>query len=222
MPSANQPGSSPSPLPKRWLCCSREKLRFRWSIRLARPSQYCLTVKIQSRARTARVSGPCLTAGPAARGGLAWALSDPVLPGARKAGALDCVLDDQASLAGFRLGTKTAGDRVQKRAHERNVRVPGTEFRFHPIDELKHVVLIAPRESERSDRLMHGAQGLMDPIQVCGFHRIEFARRVRNRSSGRTNGPPSLHGPCRLQCGRAAIGDPWGNPWGRRPAAFRC
>ncbi len=96
--------------------------------------------------------------------------SDPSLPGARKPGALDRIFDDQAGLAGLRLGAKTAGDRIEERAHELDVRVMGAELRLHPIDQLKHVFLIAPRKGERANGFVNGAEGLMDPIQVCGFH----------------------------------------------------
>lgn len=88
--------------------------------------------------------------------GAAVRRSDSGLPGARQAGALNGVFDAQTSLAGFGLGTKTARDRVQKRADDLNVRMGSGQFRFHPIDQLEHIVLITARESERTDRVVHG------------------------------------------------------------------
>ena len=82
--------------------------------------------------------------------------SDSGLPGARQAGALEDVFDAQASLAGFRLCTKTARDRVEERVDDLNVRMGSGELRFHPIDQLEHVLLITAREGERTDRVMHG------------------------------------------------------------------
>jgi hypothetical protein len=36
------------------------------------------------------------------------------------------------------------------------------QLRLDAIDEFEHVVLIAARESERADRLLHGGESLMD------------------------------------------------------------
>ena len=82
--------------------------------------------------------------------------SDAGLPGARQASALEDVFDAQASLAGFRLGTKTARNRIQERVDDLNVRMGSGELRFHPIDQLEHVLLITAREGERTDRVVHG------------------------------------------------------------------
>src|SRR4029079_16008379 len=82
--------------------------------------------------------------------------SDTGLPGARQASALQNVFDAQASLTGFRLGTKTARNRVQERVDDLNVRMGSGELRFHPIDQLEHILLITAREGERTDRVMHG------------------------------------------------------------------
>ena len=79
---------------------------------------------------------------------------------------LNRVFDDQASLAGFRLCTKTARDRIQERRDDLHVRVSGMQFRFDAVDELEHVILIAARESERADRLLHGGESLMDFSQL--------------------------------------------------------
>jgi hypothetical protein len=115
--------------------------------------------------------------------------SDPSLPGARKPGLLDRALDDQAGLAGLRLGTKTAGDRIEERAHELNVRVLGAELGLHPIDQFKHVFLIAPRKGERTDGFVNGAEGLMDPIQVCGFHRPNLTQQQSDSKRRGARGP---------------------------------
>ena len=82
--------------------------------------------------------------------------SDSGLPGARQAGALEDVFDAQASLAGFRLGTKTARNRIQERVDDLNVRMGSGQLRFHPIYQFEHVLLITAREGERTDRVMHG------------------------------------------------------------------
>ena len=79
---------------------------------------------------------------------------------------LNRVFDHQASLAGFRLSTKTAGDRIQERGNDLHVRVSGMQFRFDAVDELEHVILIAARECERADRLLHGGESLMDFSQL--------------------------------------------------------
>jgi hypothetical protein len=75
-----------------------------------------------------------------------------------------------------------------------------TQLGFDPIDQLEHVVLITPRESERTDRLVHGAQGLMDSVQVCGFHGWNVTQLLAEFKPlfsicvPRTRG---VHGPCR-------------------------
>ena len=79
---------------------------------------------------------------------------------------LNRVLDHQASLAGFWLSTKTARDRIQERADDLHVRVSGMQFRLDAVDELEHVILIAARECERADRLLHGGESLMDFSQL--------------------------------------------------------
>jgi len=79
---------------------------------------------------------------------------------------LNCVFDHQAGLAGFWLSTKTAGDRIQERGNDLHVRVSGMQFRFDAVDELEHVILIAARECERADRLLHGGESLMDFSQL--------------------------------------------------------
>jgi len=82
--------------------------------------------------------------------------SDSGLPGARQAGALEDVFDAQASLAGFRRGTKTARNRIQERVDDLNVRMGSGQFRFHPINQFEHILLITAREGERTDRVVHG------------------------------------------------------------------
>ena len=79
---------------------------------------------------------------------------------------LNRVFDYQAGLAGLWLSTKTAGDRIQERADDLHVRMSRVYFRFDALDELEHVILIAPRESERADRLLHGGESLVDFSQL--------------------------------------------------------
>ena len=79
---------------------------------------------------------------------------------------LNRVFDHQASLAGLRLSAKTACDRIQERGDHLHVRVSGMQFRFDAVDEFEHVILIATRECERADRLLHGGESLMDFSQL--------------------------------------------------------
>ena len=75
---------------------------------------------------------------------------------------LNRVLEHQAGLAGLRLCAKTARDRIQERGDDLHIRVRRVQLRLDAIDELEHVFLIAARESERADRLLHGGESLMD------------------------------------------------------------
>lgn len=75
---------------------------------------------------------------------------------------LNRVLEHEAGLAGLRLCAKTARDRIQERGDDLHVRMCRVQLRLDAIDELEHVVLIAARESERADRLLHGGESLMD------------------------------------------------------------
>ncbi len=74
---------------------------------------------------------------------------------------LNRVFDHQAGLARLWLSSKTACDRIQERGDEPQVRVHRLQFRLDALDELEHVVLIAARECERADRLLHGGESLM-------------------------------------------------------------
>ena len=104
--------------------------------------------------------------------------------------ALNRVFEHHAGLAGLRLGTKTARDRIEERADHLHVGVHGVQLRLDAVDELEHVVLIAARESERADRLLHGGESLMDLSKLRGIHGLEFepvaARdQARNRPLAR-------------------------------------
>lgn len=79
---------------------------------------------------------------------------------------LNRVFDHQAGLAGLWLSTKTARDRIEERGDEPHVRMSRVQLCLDAIDELEHVVLIAARESERADRLLHGGESLMDLSQL--------------------------------------------------------
>lgn len=126
--------------------------------------------------------------------------SDTSLPGAGQAGALHGVFDAQAGLAGFGLRTETARYGVQKRPDHLNVRVRSGNFRFDPIDQFEDVVLITARESERTDRVMHGSQGLMYFCQLLCIHAGYFglgnggaqARRLRTGRCRSAAAPLSL------------------------------
>lgn len=87
---------------------------------------------------------------------------------------LNCVFEHHAGLAGLRLGSKTARDRVEKRADHLHVRVPGVQLRLDAVDELEHVLLITARESERADRLLHGGESLVDLSKLRSIHALEF------------------------------------------------
>ena len=75
---------------------------------------------------------------------------------------LNRVLEHEAGLAGLRLCTKTARDRIEEGRNDLHVRMCRVQFRLDAVDELEHVFLIAARESERADRLLHGGESLMD------------------------------------------------------------
>ena len=75
---------------------------------------------------------------------------------------LNRVLEHQTGLAGLRLCAKTARDRIEERGDHLHVRMGGVQLRLDAFDEFEHVLLIAARESERADRLLHGGESLMD------------------------------------------------------------
>ena len=79
---------------------------------------------------------------------------------------LNRVFDRQTSLSGFWLSTKTARDGIQEGGDEPHVRTWRVQLRFDAFDELEHVFLIAARESERADRLLHGGESLVDLSQL--------------------------------------------------------
>ena len=115
--------------------------------------------------------------------------SDSGLPGARQAGPLHRVFNAQAGFAAFGMRAKAARNRVQERADDLNVRMRAGNLRFDPIDRLEHVVLITARESERTDRVVHGRQSLVYFCQLLGIHgrTVDLAFAARKRGDcGRT------------------------------------
>ena len=111
--------------------------------------------------------------------------SDSGLPGARQAGPLDGIFDAQAGLAALRMRTKTTRDGVQERADDLNVRVRAGNLRLDAIDQLEHVFLITARESERTDRVVHGRQSLVYFCQLLGIHGVYFGPRFRSAQARR-------------------------------------
>jgi hypothetical protein len=99
---------------------------------------------------------------------------DAGLPGARNPGGADRSLDREASLASFGLGAQTAGDGVEKRAEQRDVRVLRVQLRLHAIDEIHNVLLVAAREGHRENRVLHGGDGMVYGVDLLTLHESEF------------------------------------------------